>query len=104
MKASPHLPLEPLLARSGVASAVSFAELGHAWDLGAAEGTQEVPSPMTTLSELTGFSTRALHRWARSGVPLRSAEDACDALGLHPAEVWGDGWIEAVEAIEGDAA
>ncbi len=59
----PRLPLAPLraLARSNVQLA--------AW---------------------LGIGPRQVDRWRTQGVPINSAEKACDTLGVHPTELWGD--------------
>ena len=88
----PHLELAPLLTRSGCDHAtVSTAVSSGTYH----EGVVHQAAPQTVLAELLGVSRRAVSRWAMSGVPLRSAEDACDRLGIHPCEVWGDDWIDA---------
>lgn len=67
-----RLPLEPLLIRSGLDQA-----------------------PQTTLAGLIAQTFRTVSRWAADGIPLKAAEDACDALSVHPCEVWGDDWTFA---------
>lgn len=47
------------------------------------------------LAESIGVSRRNVIRWKHSGVPVNAAESACDALGLHPCEVWGDEYLYA---------
>lgn len=39
-----------------------------------------------------------LWRLERDGVTLRMADRICDALGVHPIELWGDDYLAAVEA------
>lgn len=95
---SPHLPLEPLLRRSGLATALTTTR-GTGW---APTAEYQHMAPLKLLAELVGRSQRQMSRWRAEGVPLPAAEDACDRLGLHPCEVWGDAWIAA--ALEGGAA
>lgn len=42
-----------------------------------------------------GISADSFHRAKRDGLVVRKAEDWCDMLGVHPAEVWGDAYYEA---------
>lgn len=94
-----HLPLDDLLVYTGYDQAVTptarqtdpsiaFCYLG--------ENTRDVPSPLSTLAEVLGVHRRTTGRWAVTGISLYQAEKACDVLGIHPCEVWGDAWIEAV--------
>lgn len=89
----PRLDLARLLRRSGLDEAVSIRPTSNA------EYSYEVLAPNTIMAELVGRPRDVICRWQREGgIPLRAAEDCCDALGLHPVEVWGDDWIDAVEA------
>lgn len=47
------------------------------------------------VARVVGVSRRTVARWQRCGVPLDATESACDALGLHPCEVWGDEYLYA---------
>lgn len=49
----------------------------------------------SALAAWIGVSRRAVVRWQLEGIPLPAAEDACEVLGLHPSEVWGDEWLYA---------
>lgn len=94
--AEPRLPFAPLLRLTGCDTATT------AFTVNAGtyrEATGHMAAPQTTLAELAGVSRRSAARWAREGIPLRSAEDVCHALGLHPCEVWGDEWIGAAGGV-----
>ena len=59
---------------------------------------QDLPDYRRGLAELarqTGVHVRQVQRWKHSGIPLERADSMAIALGLHPAEVWGDEWWEA---------
>lgn len=101
--AQPRLPLLPLLKHTGLDQAVV---LFHRNDTNSYRGEylQERPAPQTLLAELVGQNRRTVNRWAVDGIPLPAAEDACDLLGVHPCNVWGDVWIEAVLSLDDDAA
>jgi len=45
---------------------------------------------ITDLAELFGTDTHSIARWFKIGVRWNMAEDLCDRIGLHPAEVWPD--------------
>ena len=50
------------------------------------------------LADMLGLPKRTVLRWAQEGgVPMRSAEDAALALGVHPATLWPD-WYTAQAA------
>src|SRR4051812_36183159 len=87
----PRLPFGPLIRLSRVEEAVTERVFLFNSDVDATQ-----PCPALAFSEATGCSRRAYHRWQTEGIPLSSAEQACDRLGLHPCEVWGDEWIVAV--------
>lgn len=90
-----HLTLNRLLEVSGVGLATaSQATVGTRLHRGTTWGQHAAPH--ATLAELVGVSRRSVWRWSLEGIPLVSAEHACDALGLHPCQVWGDEWIDAV--------
>lgn len=91
MTAGPRLPFGPLVRLSRVEEAVTTFAFGYN-----PETECDLPCPARAFSEATGFSRRAYARWQVEGIPLSSAEQACDRLGLHPCEVWGDEWIVAV--------
>lgn len=42
-----------------------------------------------------GIPSSEFYRCQREGLTIRKAEDWCDMLGVHPAEVWGDAYYEA---------
>ena len=89
-----RLPLAPLLAR--VASSIVATEYHRRPTWGAA--TFEVVRFRGGLAELarrTGEHPRQVQRWKHRGIPLERADSMAIALGLHPAEVWGDEWWEA---------
>ncbi len=94
----PRLPLEPLMVLAGADRAVTtWSQSGDSPSFyrGQEGASYSQSSPLTTLAELIGASRRTVCRWMSAGIPLRAAEDACDALSLHPCEVWGDEWIDA---------
>lgn len=37
-------------------------------------------------------SPTTVQKWRQRGIPPMSADRLANALGLHPAEVWGDAW------------
>ena len=90
----PRLPLEPFLAITGLELAVTTWNQATG-NLYRGESSYAVASPVTTASQFLGVSRRTVCRWSVAGIPLRAAEDACDVLGFHPCEVWGDAWIDA---------
>lgn len=51
------------------------------------------------LAALVGVSEKAVARWARDGVPERSADQAAVNLGLHPAIIWPE-WDDMVRTAE----
>lgn len=54
-------------------------------------------APTAALAEACGVARHSAQRWiSRGRVPFYSAERVCDFLRVHPCEVWGDEWIEAV--------
>lgn len=78
---SATLPLDPLLVASGAV----HTERQRTFE----------PAPMTALAAIVGLDRRTLHRWAREGVPLYSADAVAAACGLHPHDVWGPEWFAA---------
>lgn len=50
-----------------------------------------------------GIKSGEFYRCARKGLTVKKAEDWCDALGVHPVEIWGDAYYAAagidVEAV-----
>jgi lambda repressor-like predicted transcriptional regulator len=45
------------------------------------------------LAELAGTSTRQLERWKAAGrIRAVMADRVAVAIGMHPAEIWGDQW------------
>lgn len=55
------------------------------------------------VAEHVGISRRTLHRYASKGVTIDQAERIADALGTHPADLWGvAAWNVALD--ESDAA
>lgn len=77
MRRLPRLPFEPLHALADIAP----------------------DAPPRELAALFGVQTHHVYRWRADGLTLHAAEDACDRLGVHPCEVWGDDWIKA--ALDG---
>ena len=45
---------------------------------------------ITDLALLFDTDTNSITRWFKIGVRWNMAEDLCDRIGLHPAEVWSD--------------
>lgn len=89
----PGLPYEPLLRLSGCEYAVVPTSIPTA------DTVVWVPASQTVLAELIGVHRQTVSKWSVSGVvPYYAAERACDALHIHPCEVWGDEWIDAVVA------
>lgn len=48
-----------------------------------------------SLAEELHMDRHRVTRWLRDGVPVDVADRVAVALGLHPAEVWGNEWWEA---------
>jgi hypothetical protein len=67
------------------------------FDLGALMYDAGAPS-YRKLADALGLPHRTVQRWAQEGgVPMRSAEDAALALGVHPASLWPE-WYTAQAA------
>jgi len=72
----PRLPLEPLVRTIGHTGGVAL------------------------LADMLGVTSRSVNRWNRSGMPIRSAEDAAAAVNLSPWSIWVDEYADAVAAAE----
>lgn len=44
------------------------------------------------IARRTGFTTRTVHRWRHTGIPLFSADRVAIRLGYHPANIWSN-WL-----------
>lgn len=87
-----RLPMAPLLAYSGIDRAtVAVRPFGHTNKRGF--DWIDIPSVDAIFGELVGVKGRCVGEWRRLGIPIKAAEDACNVLGFHPCEVWGDDWI-----------
>lgn len=84
-----NLPLAPLMALAGFDHATVQVPCRNG-------GYSERWAGQTFLAELTFWSKTAVRGWVTRGLSVETAEDVCDRLGIHPCEVWGDLWIEAV--------
>lgn len=96
----PMLPLAELWGAYGLDHAITSQTVANQYgQFGLSDAR---PAGVTVLAELAGVSKRQVQRWRHDGIPLSIAEDICDTLGLHPCEVWGDTWIEAVLSMGDD--
>lgn len=48
------------------------------------------------VADATGYSTRAVSRWRKSGIMPRTADIVAIRLGSHPLTLWPDEWMETV--------
>lgn len=88
----PRLPLEPLEAAVGpMTLRHRSAHEPRRHDAGSAE-VDHPGGVHPRIAELAGVSRRTVVRWRHIGIPLELADRAACALGLHPANVWGDQW------------
>lgn len=46
------------------------------------------------LARAAGVPRETIQRWKREGVTVNGADLVADALGLHPAEIWGDDFYQ----------
>lgn len=99
--AEPRLPFADLMRASGCSSATVSGPTRPTRDFMGVDRTRDFDqgAPVTLLAELIGVSRRTLHVWKRQDVPLSAAENACDALGLHPCEVWADAYLDACARV-----
>lgn len=75
---SPHLPVEPLVRAAGCRDDLDFARrLGYA--------------TLTEMNYAVGW-----YRMKREGLSELHADQYACAVGLHPADVWGDDWWAVV--------
>lgn len=54
------------------------------------EGTESTNLSAEVIAGLLNVSRRQVDRWKVEGLTVRSAERACESLGIHPVELWGD--------------
>lgn len=52
------------------------------------------------LSSRTKFTNLELQMMNDKGVSLQEAEQIANAYGVHPTEIWGDNWVEAILSAE----
>lgn len=79
------LPLAPLLRASG------------ADHLPAGRWATGELCPITGLARMLNMHRRTIHRYALKGLSLDQADHAACSLNLHPANVWGREWQDAVD-------
>lgn len=48
------------------------------------------------VADATGYSTRAVSRWRKSGIMPETADIVAIRLGSHPMALWPDEWMETV--------
>lgn len=51
---------------------------------------------MSMCADLLDVARETLQIWKRDGVPVYSADKAAVRLGLHPVEIWGADWWQAI--------
>lgn len=83
-----RFPLAPLLAIAEVRSHATATM---------APGCNYEGGTVNEMARVMKTSPRNLHRWLKDGeLSWWSADECATGLGVHPVEVWGDQWIEAV--------
>lgn len=79
----PRLPVTPLMEQAARRVRICNEQV-----IG---GPTDRPS-LVRIADYLGTSSETLHRCLRDGVTYRLGDRFATALGLHPAELWGDLW------------
>jgi lambda repressor-like predicted transcriptional regulator len=57
---------------------------------------QKLNTSKQDLSKRTKYSPLELQMMNDNGINLSEAEVIANAYGVHPSEIWGDAWVDAV--------
>ena len=93
--AGPYLPFAPLLRASQLSGPHAIPRHSVRGDRGY-ETTVIADMGMSRLAAALGRHLRVLKRWKVGGVPIFSADDAAVMLGMHPCDIWGREWHDAL--------
>lgn len=60
------------------------------------------PMPWLALAYTVGVTRHTVTLWKKRRLSIFQADAAAAAVGLHPAEVWGDAWLDACAWMDPD--